>query len=738
MRFTNILETIRKDISKVNQIKESNKDEPQTSLQQKAKRLLIGFFVLMFALTVLSKAADSITIAQVTTQPPKGSVLTFVANGTGTITADAKKYVKVMEGIGVDKINVKVGQEVKKGDLLVILDPSDIADALETANREADKLKNQMEQEELSTTESQLPTKDKAKFAYESAKQDLESAEEDLKEAKKTYKEKAIEKKTAETDYKNALTKNINQIYSDKTDELKEAKASYESVSLANEESLNTALEAIRDAKNTLDALQEKDTNIRSNLETYNAYQNSDKDIAEEAINHLILAAFGDDSDAFDKYKDDKEALETKVSRANDDYIQAQNMGSENYENAVTAAKRAVQDAKKELAIYCKKENLIRLYVTKYTTAISNNNSQDVDNAVTGLYQSIYGTTGYKKHLNDLAAAQDKLSQATSQHDALQKKNTIALSVEQDKIDKIQKVLTSIDDGTYDSNSAAEAEKQTAQAAKQEMETQKQTIRTANKVIQTAKRGMNSSKFDYEQAILQDNKSKETEAKQVEASNLRVSSALLDLQAKLEQVDDLKALQQNKGKIKAEVTGTVDSITLEAGKKTTADTSIIINTGSFGILVTVPNEQGEYVSIGDEIKLTAKGKKDDIKVNVEGIRFTTDSQQNEIAEITAIMPKGDYIPGATLTASITKNSDLYDVCIPLTAVRSDGAGSYCLITQTRNTVLGDELLTVKVPIQVIEKDATLAAVNGALSKEDNVIISSNKNVSEGNRVRLKQ
>ncbi len=90
----------------------------KNSLRPTAKKLLTGFFVAMIILTLISKAADSITIAQVTVQNPQGSTLTFEAEGSGIITADAKKIVRITEGIGIDKVNVTQGQLIKKGDVL--------------------------------------------------------------------------------------------------------------------------------------------------------------------------------------------------------------------------------------------------------------------------------------------------------------------------------------------------------------------------------------------------------------------------------------------------------------------------------------------------------------------------------------------------------------------------------------------------------------------------------------------
>jgi multidrug efflux pump subunit AcrA (membrane-fusion protein) len=743
----------------VDEVEVANND---LSLQDKARRLLIIFFVMMFALTVLSRVADSITIAKVSTQSPKSSTLTFNIEGSGTITADAKKYVKVQEGIGIERINVETGREVKKGDVLFTLDQSDVNEALMTAKREAEKLENQMEQENLSVTDSNLSTREKAELLYHNAKLDLDSAKEDYIDAKDSYKESEDKLKQAENTYQKALVTNVKQVYSDKTREYNSEEKNYQNIQLSNEESLQNAFEALDSAKKTLSNLQAIDTNIIEYLDDYVFYYGKDLKQSNEALENLFTIAYGDE-EAYEKYKDERASLEKKLSRAKEDLFNAQtdlfnSQSADNvtaYQNAVTTAKRAVSDAEEDLYKAMKKEISIRNVLNNYITAKASNNEVKIINELENVKKSIYGTNGYKKHEKELQEANSKIIKAEENYKSVQKKNDLALSIEQDKLDQLQEVIDSIDNGTYDKEEAAQSQKQAVDTAKVELETKKENIKTTKKAVDSAKRALEAAQLDQKQSKEQDGLNETTFQKQVEAASLRASAIQIDLEAKMELVSELQDIQKNHGKIKSPVSGTVEQISYEEGKKSEADNSIVIITGGYGIQIMVPKEQGEYVSIGDEIELTAKGKKDKITVQVDDISFTTGSQNTttnssanssengydsseELTKIIALMPEGEYIPGATLDAYITKNSDLYDICVPLTAIRSEGNETYCLITQPKKTVLGEELLAVKVPVNVVEKDDTMAAVEGALSVDDNVIISSNKNINEGDRVRLEQ
>lgn len=733
MGMINIKEKLKKDILKGNNTEKPQKAGDQSPLQIKARRLLLAFFLMMIVLTLLSKVADSITIAKITTQTPRSSALDFIAYGTGTITADVVNYVKVQEGLGIDKIYVKVGQKVKEGDTLLEFNDSDIIEALNSARKEVEKLNIQIEQEELSGSQNSISGQERAEILYENSKQDLLQSNEDLKKAEEKYEEALIS-------YENAMTESEEEIRTEKTEEYKSAKTSYDRVSLTNEEAISLASRTVEEAKKTLEKLNNMDSNILGALEQYRYFWSKDWNKSQEAMDDLYQMAYGDDSDIYEKHKEEVEALEKKLSWANEDLNIAEKEYEEAvisvvdlsaYESALSAAKRKVWEANDALNSSNKKVANIRTTVDLYVYASSSNNKEIMDKMLYDLSQFIYGESGYRKHKEDITEAEEKLNYAEENLKLVQENCELSLAVEQDKLDKIQQVLASIEEGTYDY-------KKTLGTEKQAIEQTKQSIEIAKDKVETAKRVCESSKLDLEQAIQQDAKAVEAQTKQTTSIDFRKEAIQLDLEGKQQLVDKLEKLQENEGKVTALVPGIVYDITLEAGKQSGVDHYITISTGGYGLLAIVPKNEGEYVSIGDSMDLTARGKEDKIDAKVEGIRFATDVQGNEQTEITTTMPEGDYIPGATLEVKISNKSDLYNICIPIAAIRQDGFGSYVLKTQPKSTVLGEELLAVRVPITILEKDATMAAIDASLSRDDNIIISSNKNIVEGNRVRKRQ
>ncbi len=98
--------------------------------KNKYLKLLIGFFALMLALTVVSRAADSLTVAKVVTAEAKQASLNHVISAEGTIAASDLVYVDCAEGFQVRKIHVEAGEHVDAGATLFTLDGQAIADQL--------------------------------------------------------------------------------------------------------------------------------------------------------------------------------------------------------------------------------------------------------------------------------------------------------------------------------------------------------------------------------------------------------------------------------------------------------------------------------------------------------------------------------------------------------------------------------------------------------------------------------
>lgn len=108
----------------------------KSSLQVKAVKALAGFLILMFLLTILSRAADSLTIAKVTASAATGGVISHNIEVDGNITPNKDIAISTSANIKIASVEATEGKTVKKGDLLIQLDTADLKKKLLNAQKE--------------------------------------------------------------------------------------------------------------------------------------------------------------------------------------------------------------------------------------------------------------------------------------------------------------------------------------------------------------------------------------------------------------------------------------------------------------------------------------------------------------------------------------------------------------------------------------------------------------------------
>jgi len=78
----------------------------------------------------------------------------------------------------------------------------------------------------------------------------------------------------------------------------------------------------------------------------------------------------------------------------------------------------------------------------------------------------------------------------------------------------------------------------------------------------------------------------------------------------------------------------------------------------------------------------------------------------------------------------------YSMCVPNGVVRKDQNGHFVLVVREVKGILGAQTVAERVNISVLERDRNRCAIEGPLNREYLIIVSGNRPVSEGNRVRV--
>lgn len=317
----------------------------KSSLQVKAVKALAGFLILMFLLTILSRAADSLTIAKVTASAATGGVISHNIEVDGNITPNKDIAISTSANIKIASVEATEGKNVKKGDLLIQLDTADLKKKLLQAQKElqvakataSDKKANEAIAADTKSKSLQRSYEDYNQTVAD-ANDSVSKAESDMNEAwnaYNTYKNSNSNSGETDTTVRDSLEKTVEEkqlaydkavtnldgvekdIEADVQEEIKKAEeaskdesgnpitltqeekqkireqvnARPENVSLlqnANDQ-INTAKDALTEAENALSAYNEQQNNSSSasydeQLKTlYNDYK-----AKEEAYNEAV------------------------------------------------------------------------------------------------------------------------------------------------------------------------------------------------------------------------------------------------------------------------------------------------------------------------------------------------------------------------------------------------------------------------------------------------------------------
>lgn len=309
------------------------------SLRARALRALAGFLLLMLLFTLLSRAADEMTIPKVTAKEPEVRTIDRKVVAAGRVEELSARTIATQPGIRIGSIAVKPGSRVGKGDPLFTLDREDLEEKLAAAREELTRqeldLKDQQSRDALSR-QDQVTTLSRAQQDYDDAKKsadrEVAKAQKALEEAQKALKAYVppaapdLAALQAELDRKKAALDQAEKELSDAQERL--------------DREIQEAREAAEaDGKSPDDAERLVREQYEETLTTAKANVQAAQLEVQEAAQALEQAK----SDPGDSQK---EALESAVETAR----QAYELAVENRDASLKAAQRALEDAKRPSA----------------------------------------------------------------------------------------------------------------------------------------------------------------------------------------------------------------------------------------------------------------------------------------------------------------------------------------------------------------------------------------------------
>lgn len=318
-----------------------------------------------------------------------------------------------------------------------------------------------------------------------------------------------------------------------------------------------------------------------------------------------------------------------------------------------------------------------------------------------------------------LAAAEEDLELAKEEQDILVEEAKASLrSAEEDYDDRSYNTLKAQEDckKAYEDGVKAEDEK-LAQAQRRVLELE-EVLRQSGQNLENAR--------------ITDAGTRSEEEKTREISRLRQESMELDLEQKRRSLAKVEELISREGAVTAVSRAVVAGLDLQEGGLIGAADQIRLAEGRMLFQAQVDKEDAALLAQGQRMSLKRTGEAKELNAVVESVdRLSEDGK----CTVSASLAEGDGWLGETCSFTVVLQSGVYPMVIPIEALREDTIGYFCLAVQPEKTILGEELTAVRVNVEVLEKSSTSAAVSGAVTGATPLVLSSNKSVSPGDRVR---
>ena len=318
-----------------------------------------------------------------------------------------------------------------------------------------------------------------------------------------------------------------------------------------------------------------------------------------------------------------------------------------------------------------------------------------------------------------LAAAEEDLELVKEEQDILVEEAKASLrSAEED-----------YDDRSYDTLKAQEDCKK---AYEDGVKAEDEKLALAQRKVLELEEALRQSGQSLENARITDAGTRSEEEKTREISRLRQESMELDLEQKRRSLAKVEELISREGAVTAVSRAVVAGLDLQEGGLIGAADQIRLAEGRMLFRAQVDKEEAALLAQGQRMSLKRTGEAKELNAGVESVdRLSEDGK----CTVSASLAEGEGWLGETCSFTVVLQSGVYPMVIPIEALREDTIGYFCLAVQPEKTILGEELTAVRVNVEVLEKSSTSAAVSGAVTSVTPLVLSSNKSVSPGDRVR---
>lgn len=641
-------------------------------------RITAAFFAVMLCFTILSRAADQAGIAAVQVQKPESRMILHTVTAAGKVVQNREVAIVTEPDERVVEIAVEKGQKVAKGDLLFTIDTELLQEKILNQRQEIEKQKLQ-----LGDAGSQQDVR-----AAQKANDQASAAEQYSLSTKKAQVQVSRAKrdldaaKQALTDYRkkneSGSTATDNTVEETLQNALEEKTAVY----LDAQKELTALQWRIENAVNT--ALNETGAQLVKNGMCVTRAAEEEPLILEEEQEGEFEGAGAVDSPEQDTKQTDGESTAQDIDIIIEPSDQEVNTGSEPSDSSVISS--AIPDVSD-------------------TAQPSTPGHSDADD---GVASPVPDRELTEQQVRDTYA--QELDAATKKVETAKKAKEAA---EQALMQYQQEQLTAAD------ASGKEQERQLFAAVQTAGDAYEDAVLAANEAAVTAGRAVAAAGIS-------------------DASDSTLAVGEITVEQMELQLEKLERLLEADGRICAPSDGLITEIAVNIGERTVDTPAVRMAdlTKGYRFTAELTKEQETYIGAGDEVTLTDSRRNHLEQLAVESV--TADGENEGIYEISVPLPDDTLELGAAAVLDYSSPSQTYAVCVPLAALHLDERNQpYVLTYDEQDSVLGRELRARKVSVNILDQNESYAALaDGSISSQDEVIVSADKAVDDGSRIRL--
>ena len=261
--------------------------------------------------------------------------------------------------------------------------------------------------------------------------------------------------------------------------------------------------------------------------------------------------------------------------------------------------------------------------------------------------------------------------------------------------------------------------------------------RTVEENLRNATEAYEQAKLDYFKFVRSQEKDQSTEAKKYQDFLDELENDREQLEIDEEAISKKRKDLNKSNDIEVDASGVLKTINAKVDSKTTTDVMfVVVDTAQgFEFKCSLLREQVQRLAKGDSVDIQVpNGSGRYIRGTVREFKDIKDDPARQEAYIDLEAEGTNLLGGESGGLEMTKRSRNYDMLLPNAAIRADQDTSYILTLTEERGPLGNTYVVKRMDVEVVEKDNFKTAISTSGGWPENVVVSSDKPISDNSRV----